>query len=172
MQHDLSSDPDILIDILIDDPPTPARSIPAIMTEPEIAAFLGLSSARVRTLARDGVLTKAGRGRFDTRASVLAYGERLRAQAGRRDGGGDDYKAERLRLIAAQREGQELKNAQAKAELVPSIDVQREWEALATDLRAALLAIPARVAARSGLSREAAALLESEMRQALEELCQ
>lgn len=154
----------------------PQEAIPAIADESQMARLLGVTANRVRTLQRDGLLAKAGPGRWDVRASLGLYLERLRTIAARAGapaaGGGDSdqLRAEKLRLTRAQADGQELKNRTAAGELVPIADVRIEWVTAATDLRAQILAIPARVAARAGLSRDAAATLEQEIRLALEEL--
>ncbi|WP_406736749.1 hypothetical protein [Thioclava sp. GXIMD4215] len=53
-------------------------AIPAIMTEAEIAAFLGIVTSQVRTKTRDGILVKDGRGRWNVRASLQGYLSQLR----------------------------------------------------------------------------------------------
>lgn len=159
-------------ELYIDDLPEPALpSIPGVMNAEALARLLGVSE----TTARGVGIKLPGNGRWDVAASLRAYLDRLREHAGRAgrpsaSGDNEALRAEKLRLTAAQREAQELKNAQMRAELVPVAQVRQEWTALATDLRAGLMAIPARVSARAGLSREAAALLEAELREALEEL--
>lgn len=163
----MKHDPDLLIDDL---PDTALPAIPGVMNAEQLASLLGVSHQTVRTAA-----VKLSRGQFDVAATLRQYLDRLRQHAGRagRPSASSDteaLRAEKLRLTAAQREAQELKNAQMRAELVPVMQVRQEWTALATDLRAGLMAIPARVSARAGLSREAAALLEAELREALEEL--
>lgn len=160
-----------LTDLLAFDPTPTTATLPAVATEAELAFLLGVSSARVRALAREGVAVKVARGRFDTAASVTRYCERLRASASRAGRPAtDETKLEKLRLTKAQADAQELKNQALRGDLVPVTEVRREWTAVATDLRASLLSIPARVAARAGLSREAAMHLEDEVRAALEDL--
>lgn len=150
-----------------------SEPLPLEMDERALSGLLRLSLSQVRTKAREGVFVRSRPGRYDVAESVGRYVERLRehaARAGRPSAGGDDLKAEKLRLTKAQADAQELKNRQAAGDLVAIADVRREWIVTAADLRSQILAIPARVAARMGLSREAAVTLEDEVRLALEEL--
>lgn len=47
--------------------------IPAVMDESQMARLLGVTANRARTLQRDGLLAKAGPGRWDVRASLALY---------------------------------------------------------------------------------------------------
>lgn len=127
------------------------KAIPATCDEPTLAALLGISRTRTSTLARDGVISRIARGRYDTRAAVRAYCENLRfhaARAGRpSEASGDELKAEKLRLTRAQAEKAEAAAALARGDLVKAEEVRREWEGVLRDLRAALLAVPSRVGA-------------------------
>lgn len=146
--------------------------IPGIMTEAEIAAFLGIGTSRVRTLARDGHLVKVSRGRFDVRESLAAYLSRLRDGAVK--GGGqvpDDLKAEKLRLARQQADKLELANAAARGELVRSADVEREWANVLRDVRSTMLAVPSRVGSKlAHLTARDVAEINSEIKAALEGL--
>ncbi|MDP3961294.1 MAG: hypothetical protein Q8Q26_14760 [Pseudorhodobacter sp.] len=147
-----------------------AAAIPAIMGEAELSSFLGLSSSRIRTLAADGVFVRSGRGRFDVAVSIRRYVARLQdgaARAGRPSEGGEDLKAEKLRLTAAQREAQELKNAVTRGDLVSAEDVKQGWASILTDVRAGVLAVPARLIE---LSPDQRSKLDLEIRLALERL--
>ena len=66
--------------------------------------------------------------------------------------------AEKERLAREQADAMEIKNGQARGELVPAAEVAATWAAILTDLRAALLAVPARldcdVATRVAVDRE------------------
>jgi phage terminase Nu1 subunit (DNA packaging protein) len=159
-----------LSDLLGDEPATPS---PAIVHESELAALLGISRQAVAEHVRTGVLVRVGRARFDMADSVRRYCSHLRthaARAGRPSEGGDALKAERLRLTRAQAEAQEQKNRLAAGELVPVVEVRREWVTAATDLRNALLAVPGRLQARLGLTAEQAEAADAELRLALETL--
>src|SRR5512132_3115956 len=54
----------------------------------------------------------------------------------------------RIELIQAQRDGQELKNAQLRGELVIIEEAERRWSDILRVMRAGLLALPSRVAQR------------------------
>lgn len=166
MEYDLS-------DLLDLDTPAPTV-LPSIVHERDLAALLGISRQAVADLVRRGILARAGRAQFDLVASVAAYCTHLRspaARAGRPVAGGDELKAERLRLTRAQAEAQEAKNRLAASELVPAADVTREWQTVLRDVRAAVLAVPSRYgASMPHLSATDVAALDREMRAALEGL--
>lgn len=164
-----------LTDILSDDPPaTGTESLPATVHESTLAALLGMSRQAVADLVRRGILSRAGRARFDLVKSVNAYCGHLRAhaaRAGRPSEGGDALKAERLRLTRAQAEAQELKNKLAAGEMVSAADATREWQAVLRDVRATVLAVPSRYGATMPhLTAGDVAALDREIRAALEGL--
>ncbi|MFN7004243.1 MAG: hypothetical protein ACK4NW_12540 [Roseinatronobacter sp.] len=117
-------------------------------------------------------MIKVRRGVYDVRASIKSYAERMRVAAERAGnptstGDPDALKAEKLKLTAAQREAQEMKNSAARADLVPADEVRRGWESILADVRAGMLAVPARL---SDLTPDQRAKLDSEIRLALERL--
>ena len=137
----------------------------------EFAALLGISRQRVNELAREGVIPKSGRGRFDPLTAVPAYCEWLRGAPERRSGEhGDALKEAKIRLTSEQAEKAALDNDKTRGLLLPADEVERAWAAILVNLRANLLAVPARVSARTALPRETVQILDSEVRQALEEL--
>ncbi|ODT17499.1 MAG: hypothetical protein ABS35_25710 [Kaistia sp. SCN 65-12] len=145
------------------------------MSEIELAAWLGLMPARIRSLARDKIVVRSSRGRFDVAASTLGYCRHLSAHArtaGRPSlASTDELKAERLRLTRAQADAQELKAAAARREMVPAEEVSREWTSVLRDVRAAVLAVPSRFgAALPHLTANDVAALDIEIRAALEGL--
>ncbi|MAX91755.1 MAG: DNA packaging protein [Pseudomonas sp.] len=102
-------------------------------TQVEVAAHLDLSDRQVRNLLTDGVLPSSkGAGGLDVDACRLAYIRYLRGIGSGQvrpeppsdeDDDGDTAKrleVERLRLTAAQAEGQELKNDITKRKSVPT----------------------------------------------------
>ena len=151
-----------------------ASVIPATMSEAELSSFLGLSSSRIRTLAADGVFVRSGRGRFDVAVSIRRYVARLQegaARAGRPPDGGDDLKAEKLRLTRAQADKEETRVKREAGELVEAEAVAREWASILRDLRNALLAVPSRCGAvLPHLTATDTATLDREIRKALEAL--
>ncbi|MFN4153642.1 MAG: DNA packaging protein [Paracoccaceae bacterium] len=149
---------------------SPQAPIPATLGEAEVSRLLGIGASRLRTLARDGVAVRVGNGTYDVRATLARYLEQLRthaARAGRAPEGGDEYKAERVLLVAAQREAQEMKNAVMRGDLVSAEDVTQGWASILTDVRAGVLAVPARLA---DLTPDQRGKLDAEIRLALERL--
>lgn len=150
------------------------QGLPAEITEGALAALLGIGASRVKTLARNGILVRASRGRFDFSQSLRNYLAQLRehaARAGRPSTGGDALKEERLRLTKAQADAQETKNALARGELVPVADTLREWQAVLRDIRAVMLAVPSQYAStQPHLSVHDIAALTDDIKRALEGL--
>jgi phage terminase Nu1 subunit (DNA packaging protein) len=80
--------------------------------------------------------------------------------------------AERARLLAEQADRAARINRQESGELLPAVAVAREWAGICTGIRAALLAIPARLAAAHPGHPAMIADLERELRDALAELAE
>jgi phage terminase Nu1 subunit (DNA packaging protein) len=155
--------------------PAPVEpGISETMTEPELAAFLGLANARLRTLARDGVMVRVSRGRYDVRKSLQNYLARLRdgAKLGGKAGPvTDELKAEKLRLARQQADKIELHNAASRGEMVRAADVEREWANVLRDVRSTMLSVPSRVGSKlAHLSAHDVAEIDSEIKAALEGL--
>ncbi len=157
--------------------PGAAQSVPAVVNESDMARLVGLTANRVRTLARDGVMIRAGRGQYDVRASLLTYIEDLRSKAARMGPGlkstpsNSDLNSEKLRLAKQQADKIELQNAAARTELVKTSDVERAWAAVLRDVRATLLAVPSRCGTTlPHLTAHDVAELDREIRSALEGL--
>lgn len=138
----------------------------------ELAGAFGVSDRTVRDLAERGVIRKAGRGRYQLLDCTKSYTGHLREVAAARGGEGGvlDLVQERARLAREQADGQELKNRQARKELVPAADVEREWSDILRKVRAGILAVTSRVRASAGLTAEQAVDMDSELRLALKEL--
>ncbi|MEI4473338.1 terminase small subunit [Frigidibacter sp. MR17.24] len=152
----------------------PIAEMPETVSESALARLLGVSASRVQRLARDGVLVRSGRGKYALEESVRRYAEKLRegaARAGRPSAGGDDLKAERLRLTRAQADREEARVARERGELVPAAEVTRQWASILRDVRAGLLAVPSRFgAAHPHMSPHDIAGLTDEIKRALEGL--
>lgn len=158
----------------VETPPTVAAGIPAELNESALARLLGVGASRIRTLARDGVLVRSGKGRFDTCKSLHGYLENLRvhaSRAGRPSEGGDALKQAKTRLAEEQAAKAELQNAALRAELVESSVVQREWQNILRDVRSTILAVPSRVGAKlPHLTAHDVAEIDREIKSALEAL--
>lgn len=139
------------------------RSVAAV----ELADWLGLTPNRVNALAREGTLPRGSDNLFPLKAAVQAYAAHARAGAmGRR--ADVDLAAEKLRLAREGADKLALANASARGELLDARAVATAWRGIVTDLRAALLAVPSRVAATLGLDRPATLALDAEVRASLE----
>ncbi|TCM85178.1 terminase small subunit [Rhodovulum steppense] len=141
-----------------------------------MAALLGIGASQIRTKARDGILIRSGRGRYDVRASLARYLAQLRdaASRGGRQGQEEanrDLKAESIRVKRAQADAQELKNAASRGELLEATAVERQWASILRDVRAGLLAVPSRVGAKlPHLTAHDLAEIDREIRRSLERL--
>jgi phage terminase Nu1 subunit (DNA packaging protein) len=172
MGYNRSSDITHFDDILGDPEPRQTETI----HESELANLVGITRQQVSDKARSGILKRVGPATYAMPDAVRDYCSHLRgiaSRVGQTKASGDPadpLKAEKLRLTRAQADAVEQKNRIAAGELVPVAEVHREWVGVATDIRAQILAIPPRIAARAGLSRESAVALEQELRLALEEL--
>lgn len=142
-------------------------SRPRTATAAELADWLGLTPNRVNALARDGVLPRDRDKAFPLRAAIRAYCDHARAGAtGRRADA--ELAAEKLRLARESADKIALQNAVARGDMLDARTVANEWRAVVTDLRAGVLAVPSRVAARLGLDRAATTALDREIRDAME----
>ena len=133
-----------------------------------LAALLGVSPRTVQTLAKDGVIPKAERGRFPL-AAVTAYCEFIRSDARR---GPADFQAERARLTRARADVAEIELAQRRGELLARDDVDQAMFGAFSRVRARLLAIPSKAAPLVAMSDTNAAgvVLRKEINAALREL--
>ena len=78
---------------------------------------------------------------------------------------------ERARLARLQADAVEIKNARQRGSLIESEAVEREWSAVLAALRAGMLAVPSRVAARlPHLTAHDVAEIDAEIRAALAEI--
>jgi phage terminase Nu1 subunit (DNA packaging protein) len=139
------------------------------VTAEGLAHLLGVSAKTVRALARRGIVAKAGRNLFmlDESQNYCAH---LRGLAhGRKEG--ECPTSERARLAAAQADAVELKNARTRGTLVDSEAVAREWEGICRTLRAGMLRIPKRAAAKlPHLTTQDVRAIDVEVRSVLNEV--
>lgn len=142
---------------------------PELVSAAVLAEWLGLTPNRVSALARDGILPRGSDNRFPLRPAVVAYADHARVGSlGRRVD--SDLAAEKLRLARETADKIALSNAVARGDMLDARDVATAWRGIVTDLRAGLLAVPSRVASRLGFDRAATAVLDAEIRAAMESL--
>lgn len=147
-------------------------ALPDVLTAAELGQWLNLAAPRISALAREGRIPRRADGRFDLQAAIRGYVESLRLKSGASAlASNPELNAEKIRLARANAEKVEAANARARGELAALSDVEREWAGILRDVRAALLALPSRAAARLGhLTPHDVAMLDREVRAVLEEL--
>lgn len=158
--------------------PSPPDEVDPRVSGRDLADFFGVSAETVSTLTKKGVVVRLGHGSYALRASTRAYVAHLREQAAGRaasddEDGPPDLARERALLARAQREGQAMKNAVLRGELLPVDDVEAVVGAVLDATRAKMLALPTKLAPRCvglvGLP-EARDLLTGGVHDALDEL--
>ena len=107
-----------------------------------ISKLLKLSERRIQQLAKDNIIPKAERGKYDLVSSVHGYIDFLKAKAG------GDFTAEEVlknknKLLKAKAEIEKMK---ATGELIPKEEVKRTWLELVHKIKQKLLSIPNKVA--------------------------
>ena len=137
-----------------------------------LADWLRISERSVRAMADEGIVKRAGRGRYLLKESVQAVVEHQRGIAAGRGGASQvlDLTAERARLAKEQADAQALKNAVARGELVLAEEVAQAWERLVLTSRNAMLAVPSRCGERLSLNSFQVETIDREVREALEAL--
>ena len=110
-----------------------------------IAKLLKLSERRIQQLAKEGVIPKAERGKYDLVNSVHGYIDYLKAKAG------GEFTAEEVlknknKLLKAKAELAEIDKMKASGELIPKGEVKKTWLELVHKLKQKLLSIPNKVA--------------------------
>ncbi len=127
--------------------------IPETVKASELAAILGVTPPTISHLASAGRIVKRGR-RYALAESIRAYCDHLRSPAARAgrpaDAPADPLKAERIRQAKESADKLALQNAAARAELLPSAEVEREWTDILRLVRTGMLALPSRLSGRLG----------------------
>lgn len=141
------------------------------ITTDELADLLDLSAGRVLGLARAGHIPRVSAGRFDRREAVRAYCSYVRKNPVGRGTSNPAWTAAKTRAAEAQAEKLETSNAIARRELIPAVEVEREWSAILRDVRAAMLAMPSRLQQRLGhLTTHDITTIDREVRDVLAEI--
>ena len=110
-----------------------------------IAKLLKLSERRIQQLAKEEIIPKAERGKYDLIGSVQGYIDYLKAKVG------GDFTAEEVlknknKLLKAKAELAEIEKMKATGELIPKEEVKRTWLELVQKVKQKLLSIPNKVA--------------------------
>ncbi|MET4684890.1 hypothetical protein [Brevundimonas faecalis] len=139
----------------------------------DLAAFLGITARRISQLVEDGVVKSVGRGRdaFNVADATRTYCAFLSDKARGRLGEGDPLKEQKIRQASEAADRLAMQNARDRGELVSAAAVEAEWGATLRGVRAAMLAVPARVHSRvPTLTAHDLAELDREIRDALTEI--
>jgi phage terminase Nu1 subunit (DNA packaging protein) len=142
------------------------------VTGPDLCELLGITAPMLTELKRRGIAVHLRHDAYDLTATVRAYVEHLRGVASGR--GGEEQvlalTAERARLAREQADGQALRNAQARGELIRAEDAERAWADTLRQVRGRILAVPSRLRAAGDVTGPAAEALDAALRAALAEL--
>ena len=109
-----------------------------------IAKLLKLTERRVQQLAKDDIIPKAERGKYDLIGSVHGYIDFLKAKAGG-DFTAEDVIKNKNKLMKAKAEIAEIEKMKATGELIPKEEVKSTWLELIHKVKQKLLAIPNKV---------------------------
>lgn len=114
-----------------------------------IAKLLMLTERRVQQLAKEGVIPKAERGRYELAPAVQGYirflQERVAGNAAQSQT--LDYHVEKTRKVKAEADIAEIEAAKRRGEAIDASEVKRAWQVILGEIRANLLgATPGRIA--------------------------
>ena len=138
-----------------------------------VAKLLDLTERRVNQLAKDGVLPKTARGRYELVPVVRAYIAYLRQKAVNSDVGKDDWGTQRTRLTKLKADMAEMEKRQMEDSLIPADDVSDAWEAMVSNMKAKMLSLPSKVATAVFVAEdvsEAKRIIKEQVNEALAEL--
>ena len=109
-----------------------------------ISKLLKLTERRIQQLAKDNIIPRAERGKYDLVSSVHGYIDFLKAKAGG-DFTAEDVIKNKNKLIKAKAELAEIEKMKATSELIPQEEVKRTWLELIHKLKQKLLSIPNKI---------------------------
>lgn len=113
-----------------------------------LARLFNLTERRIQQMARDGVIPKPEKGKYDLINCTRAYIKYLQERAAGRDIEPQDAYLERARLLKAQADKTELEVKSLNGEVLPTEQVELLWSGLVASFRAKMLSLPVRCALR------------------------
>jgi phage terminase Nu1 subunit (DNA packaging protein) len=116
----------------------------ATCTSTELAWLLGLTDRAIRLYRSKGLAVRAKRGRYLLGPSVRRIHHHVAETAAGR--AGTSLADARAKLATLQAEGQQLRNASLRGEVVPKADVLDTWKAIMRGVRQMALSWPGKVA--------------------------
>lgn len=112
-----------------------------------IAKLLNLTERRVQQLAKDGIIPKSEKGKYNLVGVIKSYVKYLQELAfGRHAGGTADEAGSRARLIAAKAAIAEIELEKAKGDMVSVSIVADWWDSIVFAAKTRLLSVPSRAA--------------------------
>lgn len=117
-----------------------------LITAETAAKLLNLTPRRVQQLAKEQIIPKAERGKYELVRIVPAYIKYLQDRSIGQDAAPTDYHSEKTRLTRAQAEKAEIESLALRGRLVPVDEVKASWSEMVAAARAKLLAMPQRIA--------------------------
>lgn len=138
-----------------------------------ICRLLDLTPQRVNQLAKEGVIPKVERGRYELVPVVRAYIQYLRMGNLKRDLPENDYTTHRMRLVRAKADIMEMEKAQMEERLIPADDIADAWLEATANMRAKMLSLPSKAAPEIFAAEtlaEVKATLKEQIHEALSEL--
>jgi phage terminase Nu1 subunit (DNA packaging protein) len=120
-----------------------------IMSEPTykvgvIARLFGVSERRIQQLAKDGIIPKSVKGKYELVGCVRGYIGFLQERAFGKDVMSIDAHQERARLLKAQADKTELEVKVLSRNMISVEEVKNDWSAMAVSFRSRLLGLPTR----------------------------
>lgn len=148
-----------------------AEGLPTVSGE-ALASLLNLTARRVQQLAKEGIVKRAGRGKYNLVESVQGYVRFLQEQAERRsDPDSLDLVTERTRLAREQADAAAMANAESRGELIPVEYVEEVLAHAATAAGSQFDAVPIRIKQRiPALSPRDVEIITEEVARARNEL--
>jgi phage terminase Nu1 subunit (DNA packaging protein) len=111
-----------------------------------IAKLFEITERRVQQLAKDGVIPKAEKGKYELIGSVKGYIKYLQERAYGKEVTHADAHLDKARLTKIQADIAEIDLQKLRGKLVAIEDVEHEWSNLVTAFRSRILAIPNKAA--------------------------
>lgn len=113
-----------------------------------LARLFNLTERRIQQMARDGIIPKPEKGKYDLIGCTRSYIKYLQDRASGRDVETHDAYLERARLLKAQADKTELEVKSLNGEVIPTDQAELLWSGLVAAFRAKMLALPSRCALR------------------------
>jgi len=137
-----------------------------------IAKLFNLSERRIQQLAKEGVIPKADRCKYELVGSVRGYTAYLQERALGQETKTTDIQTQRYRLIKAQADEKELELQKKRDQLIPSEDVKAGWSRIVIATKTGFLALPDRLKQMLTLTDAERDVIDDEVRIVLTNLAE